>query len=229
MESGDLDCTPSDVVISYLMHSSEKVHPTIINNDKRVSLYMMDVDADGFRPILRINVVDRPFEELLNLSPPPPRRPIVDDDLNDYENDDDHPINMEYNSIDMEYDPSDLQYMEENCRTGSQPSHSFVDGSNFYCDQIFTYNKEIKMLLEGALMRVTAIVNLLERSCSYRKYDLVKLPCEHMMAALRAKYGDGEGHLPDEGDSLACLYPWHGTDTFLTGVTGSDAQVPDRA
>ncbi|PHT99448.1 Aconitate hydratase 2, mitochondrial [Capsicum chinense] len=58
-QSGDLDCTSSNVVISYLMHSREKVNPTIINNDARVSLYMMDVDADGFRPVLRINVVDR--------------------------------------------------------------------------------------------------------------------------------------------------------------------------
>ncbi|PHU21291.1 hypothetical protein BC332_06398 [Capsicum chinense] len=45
---------------------------------------------------------------------------------------------------------------------------------------------------------VTAKVNLLERSCSCRKFDLVKILCEHMMAALRAKYGDGE----DYGNSI---------------------------
>ncbi|PHU06792.1 hypothetical protein BC332_23281 [Capsicum chinense] len=93
-QNGDLDCAPSKVVISYLMHSREKVNPMIINNDARVSLYMMDVDANGFRPILRINVVERSFEGLMNSSPSPLRHPIVDDDLNDG----DHPLNIEDNS-----------------------------------------------------------------------------------------------------------------------------------
>ncbi|PHT87213.1 hypothetical protein T459_09319 [Capsicum annuum] len=59
MQSGDLDCAPSDMVISYVMHSREKVNPTIINSDVCVLTYIMDADADGFRPILRINVVER--------------------------------------------------------------------------------------------------------------------------------------------------------------------------
>ncbi|XP_047253728.1 uncharacterized protein LOC107844500 [Capsicum annuum] len=41
---------------------------------------------------------------------------------------------------------------------------------------------------------VTAKVNLLERSCSCQKFNLVKIPCEHTMAALRAKYGDDKGY-----------------------------------
>ncbi|PHU05510.1 hypothetical protein BC332_26332 [Capsicum chinense] len=41
---------------------------------------------------------------------------------------------------------------------------------------------------------VTSKVNLLERSCSCRKYDLVKMLCEHEMAIFRAKYGDGEAY-----------------------------------
>ncbi|PHT45722.1 hypothetical protein CQW23_14880 [Capsicum baccatum] len=40
----------------------------------------------------------------------------------------------------------------------------------------------------------TAKVNLLERSSSCWKFDLVKMPCEHAMAALRVKYGDGVGY-----------------------------------
>ncbi|PHT38189.1 hypothetical protein CQW23_21762 [Capsicum baccatum] len=87
MQSGDLDYTPSDVVISYVMHLREKVNPMIINSDVRVLTYIMNVDADGFRPILRINMVKRSFEGALNSSVPPPRRPTVDDDLNDYKND----------------------------------------------------------------------------------------------------------------------------------------------
>ncbi|KAF3626919.1 hypothetical protein FXO38_28996 [Capsicum annuum] len=54
MQSGDLDCAPSNVVISYVMHSREKVNPTIINCYVRVLMYIMDADANGFRPILRI-------------------------------------------------------------------------------------------------------------------------------------------------------------------------------
>ncbi|PHU04779.1 hypothetical protein BC332_25601 [Capsicum chinense] len=41
---------------------------------------------------------------------------------------------------------------------------------------------------------VTAKVNLLERSCSCQKFDLVKISFKHAIAALRAKYGDGEGY-----------------------------------
>ncbi|XP_047264658.1 uncharacterized protein LOC107866029 [Capsicum annuum] len=41
---------------------------------------------------------------------------------------------------------------------------------------------------------VTAKVNLLERSCSCQKFDLVKMSCELVMAALRTKYGDGVGY-----------------------------------
>ncbi|PHT51757.1 hypothetical protein CQW23_06219 [Capsicum baccatum] len=39
---------------------------------------------------------------------------------------------------------------------------------------------------------ITVKVNLLERTYSYWKFDLMKIPCEHAMAALREKYGDGE-------------------------------------
>ncbi|PHT48247.1 hypothetical protein CQW23_12455 [Capsicum baccatum] len=66
MQSGDLDCAPSDMVISYVMHLREKVNPTIINSDVRVLTYIMDADADGFRPILRINMVETSFEGPLN-------------------------------------------------------------------------------------------------------------------------------------------------------------------
>lgn len=51
IESRNLDCEANDVVVSYPMNSSKKVHPIIINNDRCVSLYMLDVGADGFWPI----------------------------------------------------------------------------------------------------------------------------------------------------------------------------------
>ncbi|PHT39935.1 hypothetical protein CQW23_18789 [Capsicum baccatum] len=153
MQSEGLDCASGDVMISYLMHSREKVNPTIINNDVRVLMYMMDADVDGFRPILRINTVERSFEGLLNSSPPLPRRPTVDHDLNNYENDDDHLINMEDDSMHMEEFSLDLQDDEENYGTRSQPEHFFTDETNFYYGQTFVDKKELKMLLDAAVAR----------------------------------------------------------------------------
>ncbi|KAM3281498.1 hypothetical protein P3S67_028520 [Capsicum chacoense] len=155
MQSGDLDCASSDVVISYVMHLREKVNPTIINSDIRALKYIMDIDPDGFRPILRINVVERSFEGLLNSSAPPPRRPavnddLIDDDLNDYENDVDDTINMEDYSIHIENFSSNLQDDEEDRETESQAGHSFTDGTNFCCGQTFADKKELKMQLEAA-------------------------------------------------------------------------------
>ncbi|KAF3681117.1 putative peroxisomal fatty acid beta-oxidation multifunctional protein AIM1-like [Capsicum annuum] len=136
LESGDLDCAPSDVVISYVMHSREKVNPTIINSDVRVLTYIMDADVDSFRPILRINVVERSFEGPLNSSAPPPRRlpvdaDLIDEDLNDYENDVDDTINMEDYSLHMKDFSSDWQDDEEDRETKSQAGHSFTDATNF--------------------------------------------------------------------------------------------------
>ncbi|KAM3301521.1 hypothetical protein P3S67_016023 [Capsicum chacoense] len=107
MQSGDLDCAPNDMMISYVMHLREKVNPTIINSDVCVLTYIIDADTNGFRPILRINVVERSFEGPLNSSAPPPQRPtvddnLIDDDLNNYENDVDDTINMEDYSMHME-------------------------------------------------------------------------------------------------------------------------------
>ncbi|PHT55979.1 DNA-directed RNA polymerase subunit beta [Capsicum baccatum] len=60
---------------------------------------------------------------------------------------------MKDDSMDMEDDSSNPQDVEEDCGTGSQSSHSFTDETNFYCDQIFTNKKELKMLLNGASVR----------------------------------------------------------------------------
>ncbi|KAM3290861.1 hypothetical protein P3S67_019150 [Capsicum chacoense] len=59
IESGELECEPKNIVISYVMNGRGKIHPTFINNDRHVSLYMLGVIANGSRPILRINVVPR--------------------------------------------------------------------------------------------------------------------------------------------------------------------------
>ncbi|PHT55706.1 hypothetical protein CQW23_04192 [Capsicum baccatum] len=177
MQSGDLDCASSDMVISYLMHSRKKVNPTIINNDVRVLMYIMDANANDFSPILRINVVERSFEEPLNSSAPPPRRPtvdddLIDDDLNDYENDGDHPINMEEYSVHMEDFSSDSQDDEEDHGTGSQPGHSFTDEINFYYGQTFDGKKELKILLDATATRLS-FDYYMEKSCT----KLIKVKC----------------------------------------------------
>ncbi|PHT49604.1 hypothetical protein CQW23_09351 [Capsicum baccatum] len=163
MQSGDLDCVSSDVVISYVMHSREKVNPTIINRDVRVFTYIMDADADGFRLILRINVVKRFFEGPLNSSAPPPRHPtinddLIDDNLNDYENDVDDTINMEDYSMYMEDFSSDSQDDEENRETKSQAGHSFTDKTNFCYGQTFTNKKDLKMQLDAAATRKSFVI-----------------------------------------------------------------------
>ena len=40
---------------------------------------------------------------------------------------------------------------------------------------------------------VTAYVDILEKSCSCREYDLIKIPCAHAMAALRLKHENEYG------------------------------------
>ncbi|PHT89861.1 hypothetical protein T459_04974 [Capsicum annuum] len=148
MQSGDLDCTPSDVVISYVMHLREKVNPTIINSDVRVLTYIMDADADGFRPILRINMVERSFEGPLNSSAPPPRcstvnNNLIDDDLNDYENDVDDTINMKDYSMHMEDFSSD-----------SIPEHGYA------CFPAFSHM--VKLLNPGSSYFIMKLKSIIE-------------------------------------------------------------------
>ncbi|PHT93050.1 hypothetical protein T459_00932 [Capsicum annuum] len=57
IESGELECEPKNIDISYVMNGRGKIHLTFINNDRHVSLYMLDVVADGSRSLLRINIV----------------------------------------------------------------------------------------------------------------------------------------------------------------------------
>ncbi|PHU25022.1 hypothetical protein BC332_03354 [Capsicum chinense] len=255
MQRWDLDCALSNVVISYLIHLREKVNPTIINNNVRVLAYIMDTNADGFRPILRINVVKRSFEELLNSSPPPSRRLVVDDDLNNYENDGDHPINMHirianafshvysrsHHELCMRFLAEILQInqhcgehlylfyatakaysfdefsknftgLKKNCPEAAHILENMV-GFEKWCRAHFPGNrkdpKDSKSVSDSLYVTnpnrvldkymmfgnsVTAKVNILERSCSCRKFDLVKISCEHVMAALRAKYGNDVGY-----------------------------------
>ena len=117
IEAGELACEPDNLVISYQMNGRGKVHPTFVKNDRHVSLYMMDIAADGSRPILRINVIARsPIEPTNsfndndsikneNLGDQPNERfcdqsndSLGDDSMNRY----DHSVNVEDQPIDAE-------------------------------------------------------------------------------------------------------------------------------
>ncbi|KAM3356459.1 hypothetical protein P3S68_023173 [Capsicum galapagoense] len=208
MQSGDLDCAPSDVVISYVMHSREKVNPTIINSDVCVLTYIMDADVDGFRPILRINVVEWSFEGPLNSSAPPLRCPtvdddLIDDDLNDYKNNVDNTINMEDYSMHMEDFSSYSQDDEEDRETESQAGHSFTDRTNFCCGQTFTDKKEVKMQLDATAAR-QSFNYYMEKSCT----KLMKVQCLSRGCGwlLRVKKYDTSDRF--------CIYKYVGMHTY---------------
>ncbi|KAM3269953.1 hypothetical protein P3S67_029859 [Capsicum chacoense] len=73
---------------------------------------------------------------------------------------------------------------------------------------------------------VTAKVNLLERSCSCRKFDLVKMSCEHAMASLRAKYDDGK----DYGNSIYDYsLPIYKAESYILAYSEAINMVPLEA
>ncbi|PHT89889.1 hypothetical protein T459_05002 [Capsicum annuum] len=73
---------------------------------------------------------------------------------------------------------------------------------------------------------VTAKVNLLERICSCRKFNLVKMSCEHAMAVLRAKYDDGE----DYGNSIYDYSsPIYKAESYLLAYSEAINVVPPEA
>ncbi|KAF3640428.1 hypothetical protein FXO37_23468 [Capsicum annuum] len=73
---------------------------------------------------------------------------------------------------------------------------------------------------------ITAKVNLLERSCSCRKFDLVKMLCKHAMAALRAKYGNGEYYGNSIYDYSSLIYK---DESYLLAYSEAINVVPPEA
>ncbi|PHU01413.1 hypothetical protein BC332_31200 [Capsicum chinense] len=63
------------------------------------------------------------------------------------------------------------------------------EGESFYMKNISGDDRQYTVFGSGC----TAKVDLLERSCSCRKFDLVKIPCVHAMANLRSKHGEDYG------------------------------------
>ncbi|PHU18103.1 hypothetical protein BC332_13798 [Capsicum chinense] len=70
------------------------------------------------------------------------------------------------------------------------------------------------------------MVNLLEKSYSCQKFDLVKIPCEHAMTVLRAKYGDGVGY----GNSIfKYSSPIYKAETYILAYSKAISVVPPEA
>ncbi|PHT49738.1 hypothetical protein CQW23_09485 [Capsicum baccatum] len=180
MQSGDLNCASSDVVISYVMHSRKKVDPMIINSGVRVLTYIMDADADGFRPILRINVVERYDVMITNIV----------ESLNSILMDErEYPVSYIFNSIAKKFGE---KFRERHAFVGGKENifvssaERILRDNKSESDSLYVGNPngvfdEYTMFGNG----ITAKVNLLERSRFCQKFDLMKMPCEHAMAALR--------------------------------------------
>ncbi|PHU05937.1 hypothetical protein BC332_26759 [Capsicum chinense] len=120
--------------------------------------------------------------------------------------------------------------------------HSFVGGTeNIFvpsaerilrdnksaCDSLYVGNPN-RVLDEYTVFDngVTAKVNLLERSCSCQKFDLVKMPCEHVMAALQAKYGDDEDYGKSIYDYSSPIYK---AESYLLAYSEAINIVPPEA
>ncbi|XP_047267109.1 uncharacterized protein LOC124897777 [Capsicum annuum] len=63
------------------------------------------------------------------------------------------------------------------------------EGNSFYVENISGDERQFTVFSSGC----TTKVDLLERSCSCRKFELVKIPCAHAMISLRLKHNDDYG------------------------------------
>ncbi|PHT75021.1 hypothetical protein T459_22298 [Capsicum annuum] len=124
IESGELECEPKNILIIYLMNGRSKIHTTFINNDRHVTLYMLDVAVDGSRPLLRINIVTG--------SPIiPPLQPTMEEhDSFEDESLDAHPMDSEDDSMELEDSIFSKEGGEE-CELRAQTNHTFSDRTNF--------------------------------------------------------------------------------------------------
>ncbi|XP_060183213.1 uncharacterized protein LOC132613184 [Lycium barbarum] len=157
MESGELNCESSDLRISYMINALPtrgKTHLSFITNDRQVVLYMLDVAADGPRPVLRINVVERSQVGSTSVAPPLPTdaplpQSAADETSKPHEGMGDHFMDMDDPNIDDEEcdgnDGGDGQPP-----SGSQSNHNFNDGIGFYCGQLRTKSFGICISLDDA-------------------------------------------------------------------------------
>ncbi|XP_047270486.1 uncharacterized protein LOC124899596 [Capsicum annuum] len=181
MESGELSCDQSEVLISYLMNGRGKIHPMFIRNDRHVELYMICIDSDNSRPILRVKVFERSREEASTSAPPPPSPPPpplppnVDD------------TSMEYDFMGCDECDNSKDYEEKKCGGGEdgqlepQRSHSFLDGTNHFLGQTFKDKKTLKLLLKQASVKISFNYTTLKSSKKYLRVRCVDRTCRWMV------------------------------------------------
>lgn len=90
LDKGELNCDHNDLVINHAMNSREKIHPSFIKNDRHMGFYMFDTITNSSRSILRMNIVENPWDKnSTSAAPSPPLlHSLVDDD------------SMKYNDVD---------------------------------------------------------------------------------------------------------------------------------
>ncbi|KAH0652023.1 hypothetical protein KY290_032940 [Solanum tuberosum] len=204
IEAGELTCEPDNLVISYQMNGRRKIHPTFIKNDRHVSLYMMDIVADGSRPILRINVIARSLiEPTYSFND---NDSIVKENLGDkpnesfcdqsHDNFGDDSMNGHDPSLDVEDQPvdaEDFKHFEEyegEPELRSQPNHSFSDGTNFYMYQTFSTKSELQLLLAEATARKSFDFATVKSCGKYLKVKCVSRICAWMLRAKKYECSD---------------------------------------
>ncbi|KAH0714795.1 hypothetical protein KY284_007700 [Solanum tuberosum] len=64
-----------------------------------------------------------------------------------------------------------------------------IEGDSLYVENVIGDDNQFTVFCAG----VTAYVDLLEKSCSCREYDLIKIPCAHAMTSLRLKHANEYG------------------------------------
>ncbi|KAH0672666.1 hypothetical protein KY284_023753 [Solanum tuberosum] len=92
-----------------------------------------------------------------------------------------------------------------------------IDGDSLYVENVTGDDNQFTIFGAG----VTAYVDLLEKSCSCKEYDLIKIPCAHAMAALQSKHGNEYGMSIYEYSS-----PSYKVESYLLAYLNSINVVP---
>ncbi|XP_049378138.1 uncharacterized protein LOC125842901 [Solanum stenotomum] len=92
-----------------------------------------------------------------------------------------------------------------------------IEGDSLYVENIIGDDNQFIVFGAG----VTAYVDLLEKSCSCREYDFIKILCAHAMTVLRSKHGNEYGMSIYEYSS-----PLYKVEAYLLAYMDSISVVP---
>ncbi|KAH0723904.1 hypothetical protein KY289_006948 [Solanum tuberosum] len=92
-----------------------------------------------------------------------------------------------------------------------------IEGESLYVENVTRDGNQFTVFSAG----VTTYVDLLEKSCLCREYDLIKIPCAHAMTALRSKNGNEYGMSIYEYSS-----PLYKVEVYLLAYMDSINVVP---